>query len=64
METLDIKTVVRNHLASKGVTLWANWDISRPEGLDAATDWLADEMMTIVRALQPDAFVGFPSDDG
>lgn len=32
--------IAKQWLASKGVTLWMNWDITQEDGLEAAAQWL------------------------
>ena len=32
------------YLSNKQVTLWADWDITKPEGRDKAATWLADQI--------------------
>lgn len=44
-----IKNASRKLLKSKGAVLWSRaWDIHDEEGLDAAAEWLTDQVVPIV----------------
>ena len=38
----------RRHLNGLGVTLWADWDISKPEGVEKAAEWLTSEIEAVL----------------
>lgn len=37
-----IEQAARSYLKSKRVTLWADWDITRPDSFDKAVGWLTE----------------------
>jgi hypothetical protein len=39
---------VMGYLSTKGCTLWGNWDISSEAGLQAAAEWLTDEIYNVL----------------
>lgn len=39
---------VMQYLSTKGCTLWVNWDISSEDGLQAAAEWLTDEIYNVL----------------
>ena len=39
---------VMGYLSTKGCTLWGNWDISSEDGLQAAAEWLTDEIYNVL----------------
>lgn len=36
---------IRRWLSRKGVVLWSQWDITTTDGLDKASEWLADQII-------------------
>lgn len=39
---------VKAYLASKGCTLWMNWDITNEDGLTSAAQWFIEEIYNVL----------------
>lgn len=62
-----MKTEIASWLSTKGTTLWADWMINDPDGLDKAAEWFGRQMQefTMYR-MNPSAFQAArqPQSDG
>lgn len=47
-EALARKEAAARYLSKKGITLWGDWDISKPEGLEKAAEWLSRQVEGVV----------------
>lgn len=47
-ETALSADTVKRYLSTKGCTLWMNWDITNDDGLDAASEWLINEIYNVL----------------
>lgn len=57
-----VREAVTAYLKNKHVTLWADWNLTRPDSFDKAVDWLTEqvEMVNVQRLaldLQPETIV-------
>ncbi len=46
---------IKTWLLSKGVTLWASWDLSQPERLQEAAEWFKAQMYDCEKFNYPNA---------
>lgn len=46
---------IKAWLLSKGVTLWADWDLTQPERLQAAAEWFHSQMRECEKFTYPNA---------
>lgn len=46
-----IRRAAQRHLDSLHFTLYANWDISRPDGKEKALRWLTDQVINVLEEM-------------
>lgn len=55
-DTDDIRDACEAYLSQKQCTLWADWDITRPDRREKAVDWLAGEIQAVADFYEPEPF--------
>lgn len=44
-----VEHAVRRHLSTKNVTLWGDYDLTRPDRFEKAVEWLTSEVEGVLR---------------